>query len=185
MARKCRSIRTLSFTDGHQLGRDLVEIGLGDVPSTDEIRSLMELGIAARRAGFMCVRAGDRKLTLVQTITGLDEKPRTSSILPTSGSREITTGESSAPPPQVIRESPPDHVPDNSRDERHEIGIQVLKDASSLPLGSSVVLPSESASQLLETAEDRAEGEESEGVSEESRLFDQQTGDLLMKAMML
>lgn len=68
MARKPRTRVNLSFSEGHRLVPAFKAVGMEAIPSAQELRALLELGLAAMDAGFHAGPAGDGTFKLLQPI---------------------------------------------------------------------------------------------------------------------
>lgn len=68
MARAPRKRLSLSFSSGHRLAKAFEAAGMGTVPKPGDVRTLLELGLAARAAGLMAVRDPSGCYLLVQPL---------------------------------------------------------------------------------------------------------------------
>lgn len=81
MARKPRKRISLSFSDGHRLAPAFVALGLGEVPAAAQLRTLLELGLAAKAAGFHAGVGADGTFKLLQPVEATAESPRPTPVV--------------------------------------------------------------------------------------------------------
>ena len=176
MARAARTIRAISFTRGHRLTRDLEAIGLPEAPSAAAIRNLIEMGIAASRAGFLCVRSSDGMLTLAHPVSAemaSSLNARASVAAPSLPMRD----QRSSPQSISCDESTP------KGDVGHDSETKPLQIHDTRPIGRNDGSRQEVQKNDVDSQASDVEEDASEEDAGDSLLFDEAIGGLLRQAM--
>ncbi|MCD9046848.1 hypothetical protein [Luteimonas sp. MHLX1A] len=155
----------------------MAAIGLPEVPSVLEIRQLLELGIAAKKAGFLCARGKDNQLTLVQSVAA-DPTPR----LTAPAAMQPVTAHAlhETPLPASATQAPATHAVTQC-DTDHDSQPAALQTDEELPISRVDAMPS--ASLGTNQGSEGADVDELEEGAGDTQLFDGRTRDLLRQVM--
>lgn len=159
MARSERSRRGLSFSEGHALSAAFVAAGYPSVPTSRDLRELIEIGLAAKNAGFAAARQRDGRVLLLQ--------PFASAIVDQSRATQQTSAPSDCPSASHVGnaestsvEAGPEfhqqNTPLNSENSYTDIS-EARETPTSLPVSDDTVNPGATANDnIAETDADQA-----------------------------